>query len=214
MKAYEIIEKIEEFAPQSLACEWDNSGFLCGNPEKEVKKILLALDIDLFTVNEAIEQNADMIISHHPMFFSGLKKIDFSTSEGKIVELLIKNDIAVFAAHTNMDAAEFGINQKLAEMFELSDVGILEPIDNKCGIGRFGYLKKEMTAEDFSELVKEKLSTPFVRVSGVKNIKKLAICSGSGGDYFKLAKENGCDALLTGMLNIMMHLRQRIPVYA
>ncbi len=198
MKAYEIIKKIEDFAPLSLACSWDNSGFLCGDKEKEVKKVLLTLDINLNTVNEAISEKSDMIISHHPMFFSGLKKIDFSTTEGKIVKLLIKNDILVYAAHTNMDAAENGINQKLAEVFELSDIGVLEPIDEKTGIGRFGTLKEEMTAKKFSELVKERLNTPYVRVCGEKNIKKLAICSGSGADYFEFAAKNGCDALLTG----------------
>ena len=122
MRACEIIEKIEEFAPQRLACSWDNPGFLCGNPDKEVNKVLLTLDVDLFSVNEAIEKGADMIISHHPLFFTGLKKIDFSTPEGKIVELLIKNDIVVFAAHTNMDAAEKGINQRLAKMFDLQEI--------------------------------------------------------------------------------------------
>ena len=198
MRACEIIEKIEEFAPKSLACSWDNPGFLCGNPDKEVNKVLLTLDVDLFSVNEAIEKGADMIISHHPLFFSGLKKIDFSTPEGKIVELLIKNDIAVYAAHTNMDAAEKGINQRLAKMFELQDVKVLEPMDETCGIGRLGDLKEKMSIEDFADLVKEKLNTPFVRVCGGGDIKKLAICSGRGGDYYKLAKDYGCDALLTG----------------
>lgn len=198
MKVYDIIEKIEKFAPRALSCSWDNPGFLCGDKNREVNKILLSLDVDLETVYEAIEVGADMIVSHHPIFFSGLKRIDFSTPEGKMVELLIKNDISVFAAHTNMDAAEGGINDKLAEIFELSNVKVLEPLDEKCGIGRFGVLKEEMSAEVFCEIVKEKLNTPFVRLTGNGNIKKLAICSGSGGEYFSYAKENGCDALLTG----------------
>lgn len=198
MKVYDIITKIEDFAPQSLACSWDNPGFLCGDKNREVNKILLALDVDLETVYEAIEVGADMIVSHHPIFFSGLKRIDFSTPEGRMVELLIKNDIAVFAAHTNMDAAKDGINDRLAEIFELSEVKVLEPIDEGVGIGRFGVLKEEISAEDFCNTVKEKLNTPFVRLTGNGSIKKLAICSGSGGEYFSYAKENGCDALLTG----------------
>ena len=197
MNVKSIIERIEAFAPLCLSSEWDNPGFLCGDKTKDSKRVLLALDVNLNTIGEAIENKCDMIISHHPMFFKGLKSIDFSTPEGKAVELLIKNDICVFSAHTNMDAAENGINQKLAELFKLSDIKILEPIDEKTGIGRLGTLPQEMTAEDFSKLVKEKLDTPFVRVSGEKNIKKLAICSGSGAEYFCLAKENGCDALLT-----------------
>lgn len=197
MIAYKIIEKIDAFAPRSLAEEWDNPGFLCGNIKKDIKRVLLALDINLKTIEEAIENKCDMIISHHPMFFKGLKSIDFSTPEGKAVGLLVKNDVCVFSAHTNLDAAENGINQKLAELFNLSNIKVLDPIDEKTGIGRFGTLSQEMTAEDFSELVKEKLNTPFVKISGEKIIKKLAICSGSGAEYFHLAKENGCDALLT-----------------
>ena len=198
MKAKDIVKKIEEFAPASLACTWDNVGFLCGDSEMNVEKVLVTLDVNLNTVDEAIKFNADMIISHHPIFLSGLKRIDFSTPEGKVAELLIKNDIAVVSAHTNMDAAENGINQRLAEIFELENISVLEPIDEKTGIGRFGVLPEEVDAEDFAETVKDKLCVPFVRISGKKKIKKLAICSGSGADYFGLAKENGCDALLTG----------------
>lgn len=198
MKAYEIIKKIEEYAPAELACSWDNSGFLCGDKNRDIQKVFLALDVNLATTCEAITVGADMIISHHPIYFSGLKKIDFSNPESKMTELLIKNNIAVFAAHTNMDAAENGINQRLAEIFELSQIQVLEPINEKVGIGRLGFLNEEISANSFCENVKKKLSTPFVRLSGNGTIKKLAICSGSGSEYWRLAKENGCNALLTG----------------
>ncbi len=198
MKAKEIIQKIESFAPSSLACAWDNPGLLCGSGEKDIKKVYLTLDTTLTTVMEAIEKGADMIISHHPILMSGIKKIDFSTPEGKMLELLIKNDIVVFAAHTNIDAAENGINQRLAEIFELENIGILEPVDENCGIGRFGDLKSEISSYEFAETVKEKLNTPYIRISGQRNIKKLGICSGSGADFVGYAIENGCDCLLTG----------------
>lgn len=198
MKAKEIIKKIEDFAPSSLACTWDNPGLLCGDREKDIKKVFLTLDTNLTTVKEAVEKGADMIISHHPIFMSGIKKIDFSTPDGKMIELLIKNDIVVFAAHTNMDAAQSGINQRLAEIFELENIGILEPIDEKSGIGRFGDLKSEVSAVEFAETVKEKLNTPHLRISGERTIKKLGICSGSGADFVDYAIENGCDCLLTG----------------
>ena len=198
MTTKEIVNIIESEYPKFSQEIWDNSGLLIDNDNAKINGILICFDITEDTINEAIERNCNFIISHHPLFFSGLKRIDFSTSEGKIVELLIKNDIAVYAAHTNMDAAENGINQRLAQMFELQDIQVLEPVDETCGIGRFGDLKEKMSIEDFGELVKEKLNTPFVRACGGGEIKKLAICSGSGGDYFKLAKENSCDALLTG----------------
>lgn len=198
MKAQQIINKIESFAPPSLACEWDNPGLLVGSKDREVKRVLLALDINKKTVSEAISNGCQMIVSHHPLFLSGVRKIDFDTPEGALIKLLIENNITAFSAHTNMDAANGGINDTLANMFSLSDVGILEPTSGGLGIGRYGNLPKEMLASEFSQIVCKKLNTPYVRINNDQMIKRLAICSGGGGDYVKFAKEHNCDCLLTG----------------
>ena len=122
MKANEIIEIIEKVCPENLAYPWDNVGLLCGDGEKEVNKVFVTLDTNIKTVKEAIEKGADMIVSHHPILLGGIKRIDYTTSEGQMIKLLIENNIPLFAAHTNMDTAKGGINDKLAEMFNLTNI--------------------------------------------------------------------------------------------
>ncbi|NLB88484.1 MAG: Nif3-like dinuclear metal center hexameric protein [Syntrophomonadaceae bacterium] len=118
----DITNIIEEFFPLSLAEDWDNSGLQVGSYDNEVKKVVVALDIDEFVVKSAIEAKAELIITHHPMFFKGIKKINYSTSQGKLIKSLITNDITVYSAHTNLDAGENGLNQLLATTLELEDI--------------------------------------------------------------------------------------------
>ena len=144
MKAKEIIKIIENICPERLAYSWDNVGLLCGDENKDVKKVFVTLDTNINTVKEAISKNADMIVSHHPILLGGIKRIDYSTSVGQMLKLLIENNIPLFAAHTNMDTAKGGINDKLAEIFELTDVKILDQHtdDSSAGLGRYGRLEK------------------------------------------------------------------------
>ena len=168
MKAKEIIKIIENICPERLAYSWDNVGLLCGDENKDVKKVFVTLDTNTNTVKEAISKNADMIVSHHPILLGGIKRIDYSTSVGQMLKLLIENNIPLFAAHTNMDTAKGGINDKLAEMFELTDVKILDQHtdDSSAGLGRYGRLEKTIKLGDFAEHCKKILGTPFLRVSG------------------------------------------------
>ena len=200
----DIAMMIEAAAPLSLAYSWDNPGLLVGSRRKEVSKMLITLDTNLFTVNEAIEQGCDMIVSHHPILFRGTKKADYDDPIGRLLELLIKNDIAVYAAHANMDNAPEGINARLAEIFELEDVKVLEP-DEKlpgAGLGRFGKLQKSMTAVELCKLVKERLDTPAVRAAGdmIRPVSTLCVASGSCAECIDTAIEKGCDAIITGDL--------------
>ena len=153
MKAKEIIKIIENVCPERLAYSWDNVGLLCGDENKDVKKVFVTLDTNINTVKEAISKNADMIVSHHPILLDGIKRIDYSTSVGQMLKLLIENNIPLFAAHTNMDTAKGGINDKLAEMFELTDVKILDQHtdDSSAGLGRYGRLEKTIKFGDFAE---------------------------------------------------------------
>lgn len=203
MKIYEIENLIEKEIPKSLAYDWDNVGLLVGNKNNDVKKAFLTLDTNLFTVNEAISAGADIIISHHPIFFEPLKRIDYETPEGQLVKLLIENNISLYAAHTNMDVAKNGINAQLAKMFDLENVGIIEKnnIDPAAGLGRYGTLKKPMKFSLFTEVVKMLLKTP-VRYCGDENkiIKKAAVASGACAELWEAAKELGCDVLITADL--------------
>lgn len=120
-----IINFLEEIAPKKLAEDWDNVGLQLGNTKKEVKKILLALDITKEVVEYAVSKKIDMIISHHPLFFTSFKKIDTNTYKGSIIEKLIKNDILVYTAHTNLDASNNGVNDELARLLDIKKPKIL-----------------------------------------------------------------------------------------
>ncbi|MEE0944089.1 MAG: Nif3-like dinuclear metal center hexameric protein [Clostridia bacterium] len=202
MKASEIKTLIEEAFPSSCAEGWDNVGFLVGRGSKEVKKLLLTLDVTPFVVSEAIDARVDMIVSHHPMMFSGISRITDDTVEGKMLLDLIENDIAVFAAHTNLDCAKGGLNDYLARLFELKNTEIvLKSNTEGAGLGRIGDLPSEMTAAEFAAIVKEKLNTP-VRASGNldKKVKRVAVGSGASDDIAATAVSMGADLIVTGDL--------------
>lgn len=200
MKASEIVKLIEEAAPLDLAYPWDNSGFLCGDMNKEVNKVYLTLDINMYTVNEAAEAGADMIIAHHPLMFNGIKKINYNTPQGYVLKTLIEKNIAVYAAHTSMDCAENGINKALAQKLGLKNTDIVEKNEKypHCGLGRIGTIEK-MSLSDFARKVKECLNTPFVRVCGdlSTEITTVAVGSGACDDLIPLALEMGADVLVT-----------------
>lgn len=202
MKAEEIIEKLNDFCPPRLAYPWDNVGLLCGDSEKEIKKILVTLDTNVNVVREAVKVGADMIVSHHPILLGGIKRIDYASAEGQVIKLLIENDIVLFAAHTNMDTAEGGINDKLAEMLCLTDVKILDrhTDDPTAGLGRYGKLQKSVKFKKFAEKCKTILKTPFLRISGdfEREITTVAVASGSCSEIIPLAYEKGADVIITG----------------
>lgn len=125
-----IAEALEKLAPRELAESWDNVGLLIGSPKQVVKQILLTLDITAAVVQEAIDRQADMIVSHHPFPFHALKSIRTDTTEGKLLQLLLKHDVAVYAAHTNLDSAWGGVNDALAALLQLEDI---EPLQ-KAGL--------------------------------------------------------------------------------
>lgn len=126
MLANDIVKIIHELAPPKLTeRDWDNSGLQLGSLNKEVKKVLIALDISPLTLNYAIMNNVDMIISHHPLFFKSIKSISADDIKGKMIVDLIKHDIIVYSIHTNLDSAENGINEVLANKFKLLNTQIL-----------------------------------------------------------------------------------------
>lgn len=203
MKVKEIAEIIERVCPKRLAYDWDNVGLLCGDAEKDVKKVFVTLDTNLDTVKEAVAKGADMIVSHHPILLSGIKRIDFGTAEGQMIKLLVENNIPVYAAHTNMDTARGGINDRLAEIFDLTDVSVLDvhTDDMTAGLGRIGKLKNAVTFKEFAKICSEKLNTP-VRIAGdeSKIIKTAAVASGSCSEVIPLAAAKGADVIVTGDL--------------
>ena len=123
----EIVKIVEDFAPLRLAEDWDNSGWQLGDPRAQTGKVLLTLDMTEHIMEEAARAGAGLVISHHPMFFKGIKNIRMDRPEGSLIAGLLKNDIAVYAAHTNLDSAAGGVNNVLAEKLQLTGVDSLLP---------------------------------------------------------------------------------------
>lgn len=210
VKVKDIIERIEKFVPCEIAYDWDNTGFIAGDREKEVKKVFLTLDVLKETVDEAKKFGADMIISHHPILFKGIQNIDCSTQDGYIVRELIKNDIALYCAHTSIDCAKGGINDILANKLGIKNPEVIEKNENfeGCGLGRIGKISREMTLKEYAEFVKEKLNTPFVRVCGAfdKKISTVAVGGGACDDLIPDAIKLGADVLVTA--DMKYHISQ------
>ncbi len=200
MKVLDIKKLVEASFPQEVAEEWDNIGLLLGRGDREVKKVLLTLDITPFVAKEAIDFGADLILSHHPVLFGGAKRITDETIEGKMLLELLENKIAVISAHTNLDSAKGGLNDSLAEIFGLQNaVPVIKNSHQDAGLGRIGDLKEPMTAKEFAVLAKQKLKTP-IRLSGDggKIIKRVAVGSGASDDIVFDALKMGADLVLTG----------------
>lgn len=188
MKVYQIAEIIEKIAPSDLAEEWDNIGLLIGDKNKDVSKILVALDINSNILKQAIDLKVDMIITHHPLIFKPISRIT-----DDVLTSLIKNDIVVYSAHTNLDSSENGVNFALSEALSLKNTF-------RQGMMVIGDAD-EVSAYDFIDFVKKTLKVEAVRVSDyefAKKIKKVAVLGGSGGDFINQAIELGCDAFVTG----------------
>ncbi|QDP40629.1 Nif3-like dinuclear metal center hexameric protein [Radiobacillus deserti] len=130
MKAKDIIRIFEEWAPAQLAYDWDNSGLQVGSYEKEVTKVMVTLDVLDQVVDEAIEKNVDFIFAHHPMLFKSLKTINVQSPKGRLIQKLIKHDITVYAAHTNLDVAENGVSDMLARVLDVENTEVLFPSES------------------------------------------------------------------------------------
>lgn len=197
IKCGDVLEYIEQLAPPELAEEWDNTGLLLGSRNREVSKIMICLDVTLDALEAAIDQKADLIVSHHPVIFKGIKRINEDTVKGRQLYRAISSGICVISAHTNLDHAENGVNAKLAEALGLEDTEVLGK-----GPGRTGFLKERMSFDDFTAHVKEKLDVPFVRTVGnaVSGVSKVAVFCGSFDDDLEALMRSGADAVVTGDL--------------
>ncbi len=195
MKIREVIDALERFAPLPLQEEYDNSGLQVGTTESEVSGALLCLDVTLDVVREAAQSGCNMIISHHPLLFRALKKVT-SDHVGSIVMEAIRNNITVYACHTNLDNAPQGVNFRIANILGLTGTSALD----ESGSGIIGQLPQEMTEESLLALVKEKFSVPCIRHNGSlgRPIRRLAVCGGAGAFLADKAMEQGADAFITG----------------
>jgi len=206
----EITNFLETKFPLSLACKWDNVGLQVGDYNREVKRVMVALDATIPVIAKAIERQVDLLITHHPLIFSPITAIDFSTTQGQKLQQLIQHEITLYAMHTNYDLAPRGMNDLLANALGLLEIKPLINRDDLDGLGRLGNLEKALPFSNLVALIKaKKLSgdgdvIKTVEANGANLIKKVAVIGGSGGKYFADAKAAGADVLVTG--DVTYHL--------
>ena len=191
----EIINSIELVAPRSAQESWDNSGMQVGDTGRDIQSVLLTTDVTPEVVSEAIMQDCQLIISHHPLLFHGLKQICGQTSQARAVEMAIKHNIAIYSAHTSLDVAIDGINTRLAKKLDLHDLRFL--MEN--GLGVIGQLWQPMRYTDFLTYVRDILHCTYVRYTRAKKetVETIALCGGSGAEFIEEAISQGADVYLT-----------------
>ena len=200
MKVRDVIQAIEEFAPLSIQESWDNSGLCIGSPDSPASSVLLGLDCTPELVDEAIACGADMIVTHHPLIFSGLKKISPEDATGAAVIKAVKAGISVYAAHTNADKVIAGVSGAMAAKLGLADVEILDEDGEGTGLGAVGNLPEPLSAEEAVALVKERFGLKSIRASKPVQgkISRIAMCGGSGGSLIKDAMASGAQLYISG----------------
>lgn len=209
MKIKDILGALEEFAPLALQDGYDNAGLQIGLAEDaEATGVLLSLDVTEEVVNEAILRGCNLIVSHHPLMFHPVQSFQGKTHVERAILKAIKNDIAVYAAHTNLDVVEGGVNFKMAEKLGLQKVEFLAPRESytcgtkeyKAGDGVIASLPTAVSKREFMEHVKEVFRLKSLRVNNAspKTIKRVALCGGNGASFIPQAMEKGADVFITG----------------
>ena len=199
-KVKDVTQVIEGFAPLSIQEKWDNSGLCIGSPDAPVSSVLFGLDCTSELVDEAIECGADMIVTHHPLIFSGLKKISPDDMVGEAVFKAIKAGISIYAAHTNADKVIAGVSGAMAAKLGLQNVEILSEDGEGTGLGVVGDLVEPMTAQQMVEMVKDRFALKTVKASKPVDgmITRVAMCGGSGGSLIGAAKAAGVQLYISG----------------
>lgn len=191
---HDILAFLDGKAPMAGKMDFDNVGMLVGRGEKPVRRVLVSLDITGPVIREAAAWGAELIVSHHPLFFE-LKAVSDGSMEGELVLSLAESGIAAICMHTNLDAAQGGVNDALMAALGGTVTGLLEP-DTR--IGRVGQLPEEVPFAAFLEKVKASLNGNGLRYHDAgRPVRHLAVCGGSGGGDIGLAAAAGCDTYVT-----------------
>lgn len=202
MKVQTILDYVNSLAPFHMKYDWDNAGLLCGRRDREVTKILVALDPFLNVCEEAAAIGAELIVTHHPLIFRTPKAITTDDPVGRSILFLAAHDISAVNAHTNLDRAPGGVNDILAQTLGLCDVEVLNPMgvdtqNRPWGMLRAGQVA-EMSLPEFLMQVKQRLGTPVLRYAdGGKPVRRVAVGGGSCADAYTEALAAGCDTLVT-----------------
>ena len=206
MKIRDIVSVIEEFAPLALQESYDNSGLIVGRLDDEVKGVLLAVDVTEEVLDEAEREGCDLVITHHPIIFSPLKRFNSATYVERCVERAIRKGIALYAAHTNLDSTPRGMSWQLGSMIGLDAMSVLEPRrdDAEAGFGVVGTLSRAEGVVAFMNRVKAIFEVGAVRYSDIPSedmmVRRVAICTGSGRSLIDAAMAAEADVYITADL--------------
>ena len=194
---HEIERSLYNWAPQELAESWDNVGLLVGSGAQSVNRVLIALDVTEWVAQEAVERGADLIVAHHPLMnctWHEVQNIVDDNVQGRLIQMLIKHNISAICMHTNLDAADGGVNDVLAKALGLEGLSML----NEEKIGRVGTLKNEKGLEEFLSDVVQYLGCQGLRYrDGGKPVHKVAVGGGACAEYIPRAIALGCDTFVT-----------------
>ena len=201
----QVVAALERRYPPASAEDWDAVGLVCGDPAAPVRRILWAVDPVEEVVDEAIAADVDLVITHHPLFLSGVHSVAATTAKGRIVHRLIGSGIALYCAHTNADVADPGVSDALADALGVTATRPVVASDSSTvGLGRIGELTESMTLADFAEVVATALppTRHGVRVAGdvARVVRRVAVCGGSGDSLLASATAEGADVLVTADL--------------
>ena len=203
MKVRDIAAAIESFAPLALQESYDNAGLIVGRMDDDVHKALLAVDVTEEVIAEAVAEGCDMIITHHPIIFHAMKRFNSASQTERCVEEAIRRGIVLYAAHTNLDSTPDGMSWRVAQMLGLENIAVMQPTNTEgAGFGVVGELAETMPSADFMHRVMERFDVKALRHSDVvkTEIRKVAICTGSGGSLIDDARKSGADIYLTADL--------------
>ncbi len=220
-----IIDVINTFAPFDLAESWDNSGLQAGNSNWPIKKIMVSLDVSMEVMEAAKAWGADLVITHHPLQMNPEKSIDFGKMPGSAIALAARERISIFSVHTNLDKAVNGLNDYFAKIIgvdcyealrsdsKADDSQATGSKDMLCGIGRIGDLNSVVSLQNLAVQVKDRLGLDTLRVIGDLNlqVKKVALCTGSGGSLIDCFLESSADVYITG--DVKYHEARQVEMH-
>jgi dinuclear metal center YbgI/SA1388 family protein len=210
VKIKEVLSALERFAPLPLQESWDNAGLQVGLTETEVSGALLCLDVNELIIDEAIAKGCNLVVSHHPLLFRGLKTISDLTDVQRTVRKAIQSNVAVISMHTNMDNAQGGVNFRIAQKLGLQEVRFLASTgsatavgEHVSGQGTVAELVEAMDSQTFIQKVKQTFAVECAMCNELlhRPIKKVAICGGAGDFLLDEAVKAGADAFITGEMH-------------
>lgn len=205
MKIGDVAHIIEEFAPLSLQEGYDNSGLVVGRPDDELRGgILLAVDVTEEVIAEAVQLGCSMVVTHHPIIFHPLKRLNSASVVERCVEQAIREGVALYACHTNLDSAHGGMSWRVGQMLGVENMRVLQPQDatGATGFGIVGELAEAVPLAEFLQRLRTTFGVSVVRHSAptVASVRRVAVCTGAGGSLMDDARRSGCDIYVTADL--------------